>query len=129
MWWEVGCGFVGIALVGYTFQDYLLYYPTIENSRTHFIKPTGNLTTVFEEHFLTTEDNVRLNLWLFRQSTPSRPTLLFFHIYWLWLFLLHYFVFLFPVCYFLSYFLFYSFHFLTLFLLLLFLFQNLSYVY
>ena len=79
MWWEVGCGFVGIALVGYTFQDYLLYYPTIENSRTHFIKPTGNLTTVFEEHFLTTEDNVRLNLWLFRQSTPSRPTLLFFH--------------------------------------------------
>ena len=79
LWYGLGgAGLVSVLL--YTFQDYLLYFPTIENSRTVFIQPQAHgLADVFEEHFLSTPDGVTLNLWLFRQETENRPTLLFFH--------------------------------------------------
>lgn len=75
-------GGVGVGLfacAGYFFQDYLLYFPTIQNSRTEFLKPKGEIAKVFEEHFITTPDDVKLNIWLFRQPLPNRPTILFFH--------------------------------------------------
>ena len=79
MWWHLAAGVVGLGMVGYTMQDYLLYYPTIENSRTQFLNPTRPLSPVFEEHFIETDDQVKLNIWLFRHPTPGRPTFLFFH--------------------------------------------------
>jgi hypothetical protein len=75
-----GTGLVGVtACALYLFQDYLLYFPTIHNSRNQLDKPSGSLANVFEDHFLRTPDGVTVNLWLFRQPSQGRPTILFFH--------------------------------------------------
>lgn len=75
----IGAGVGLIACAGYVFQDYLLYFPTIQNSRSEFLKPRGEFAKYFEEHFITTPDQVKLNIWLFRQPVNTRPTILFFH--------------------------------------------------
>ena len=79
--WFFSFGAVGVAAILYVLQDYLVYVPWIENSRIQFDHPFHyRLQDYFEEHFITTPDNVKINVWLFRRpGDTSVPTILFFH--------------------------------------------------
>jgi len=76
-------------LGGWWYQDYLLYLPNAEGRKgeqrqTQHNRPgyrtPSEYSIPFEEHYLTTRDNVRIHTWLLLQESKSIvPTIIYFH--------------------------------------------------
>jgi dipeptidyl aminopeptidase/acylaminoacyl peptidase len=77
--WFFAFGGSGVAFLIYTFQDYLLYFPQVQNARRYFIDTHYFQMPTPEEVFIRSSDNVKINLWIFRSEEPNRPTVLYFH--------------------------------------------------
>ena len=72
----------GILYIIYNFCDYLLYNPNDPiDSRTNVLSPMAfNLS--FESHFITTEDNININVLLIKRPENEYkfcPTIIYFH--------------------------------------------------
>mmetsp|Transcript_21316 Transcript_21316/g.53771 ORF Transcript_21316/g.53771 Transcript_21316/m.53771 type:complete len:326 (-) Transcript_21316:427-1404(-) len=71
----------GLVCALYYFQNYLLYFPGIPaGSRKDFLSPASyGLQEFWEEVFITTSDQVKIQLWVFRKkSSKNHPTVIFF---------------------------------------------------
>ena len=79
LFWFLAFGGSGLTAITYYYQDYLLYYPTVQNARKRFIHPSQFELPDPQFLFVTTSDSVKVNIWVFRQPEPNRPTVLCFH--------------------------------------------------
>ena len=78
--WVLAIGSGGIVALIYTLQDYLLYFPQVQNARNLFIEPYQFDLPNAEEIFLRTSEDIKIQAWVFRQKEPlERPTVLYFH--------------------------------------------------
>lgn len=75
----VGTTLAGTLLTAlYILQEKILYYPSIP-SREYVRTPDG-MGLPYEDVEFVTDDNVKLNAWLIKQSTSNNaPTFIYFH--------------------------------------------------
>ncbi|XP_060064455.1 protein ABHD13-like isoform X2 [Ylistrum balloti] len=69
------------ALVGlfYNAQDMLLYYPDQPPQSRLFVQLPNTVNLPYENHFIRTSDNVRINLVFIKHTHANAPTVIYFH--------------------------------------------------
>ncbi|XP_069105736.1 protein ABHD13-like [Argopecten irradians] len=69
------------ALVGlfYNAQDMLLYYPDQPPQSRLFVQLPNTVNLPYENHFIRTSDNVRINVVLIKHTHANAPTVVYFH--------------------------------------------------
>lgn len=69
------------ALAGlfYNAQDMLLYYPDQPPQSRLFVQLPNTVNLPYENHFIRTSDNVRINVVLIKHTHANAPTVVYFH--------------------------------------------------
>ncbi|OWF36310.1 protein ABHD13-like [Mizuhopecten yessoensis] len=69
------------ALIGlfYNAQDMLLYYPDQPPQSRLFVQLPNTINLPYENHFIRTSDNVRINVVLIKHTHANAPTVIYFH--------------------------------------------------
>ena len=88
LYWMYGKVLILVVLIAtligalYHYQDSLLYYPEQPESSRVFVQLPSSLGLPYENHFLTTKDNVQIASYFIKQDGPLAtkvPTVLYFH--------------------------------------------------